>query len=79
MIVQCNLDAETRHALTSLAYNAWASAYDTVKAVQNEEDDGSTDWQGFHEERMKNARLAMIVADRVLKSIMPFSPLTLGH
>lgn len=48
-------DALHFEAMT-LIYREWAKAYDDMKLVKDEKNDGSTDWELFHTEKLKNSR-----------------------
>lgn len=37
----------------SLVYSRWTKEYDLLKAVRKEVNDGSKDWQAFHDHRVK--------------------------
>lgn len=50
------LSIEAVFDLTALANADWGRAYEILKIVKAETDDGSMDWAGFHEIRLKNAR-----------------------
>lgn len=39
----------------SLVHRRWSIAFDALKAVMNERNDGSTDWKMLHEERLNRA------------------------
>lgn len=55
---------------TALAYRKWAEAYDNLKAVKAEKDDGSLDWKLFHAERLKNNGAAEASAKALLDRLM---------
>jgi hypothetical protein len=50
-----NLTREHKLRLQGLAYNQWAEAFDALKAVREETDDGSKDWSQFHASRLAHA------------------------
>lgn len=39
---------------TVLAYRKWSEAYDALKKVKQETNDGSQDWALFHKARLEN-------------------------
>lgn len=73
------LDGEARNALASLAYNAWSSAFDTLKIVKAETNDGSLDWADLHAARLTNHTNELASAKRVLDQIAHWSPIILGR
>ncbi len=52
--------------VTGLSYEAWSTAFDNLKAVREEPNDGSSDWGLFHEERLRNA----VAAEKKYKVVL---------
>lgn len=52
-----NISKELAWELQTLLYSRWAKAYDELKAAKAEKNDGSQDWQQFHEHRVHHAVL----------------------
>lgn len=53
------------YKLAMLAYTAWSEAYDDLKRVKEETDDGEKDWKLFHDARLKFATEAEQEAKKV--------------
>jgi hypothetical protein len=41
--------------IASLVHRRWSEAFDILKHVRSETDNGSPDWNGFHDVRLTNA------------------------
>jgi hypothetical protein len=41
--------------IAGLLHSKWAECFNNLKAVKNERNDGSPDWDDFHETRLKAA------------------------
>jgi hypothetical protein len=41
--------------IAGLVYSKWAESFELLTAVKTEQNDGSSDWQAFHEERLERA------------------------
>lgn len=62
-----NLSAETAyHALTKL-YEEWYSCNVTLEAAKALQNDGSPDWDLFHDRRLRHAIAQLSLADARLK------------
>ena len=59
-----------------LIYKQWTIAFDNLKAVKAEKDDGSKDWQQFHTIRLKNASDELAKWTRLKNESIAISPLT---
>jgi hypothetical protein len=56
-------------------YKAWSQAFDTLKQANKEKDDGSEDWELFHAERVRRAKIEQEKYARVLNEIKKYDPL----
>jgi len=57
--------------VATLVYRRWADEFDKLKAVRREKNDGSTDWEEFHIERLNNATEAVTKWRGILDRITP--------
>lgn len=73
--MQLELSDEACEYLCALAYAKWSSAFDNLKQVKDEIDDGSNDWVLFHTERLRRATIEVERSQRVLDEIKKYSPL----
>jgi hypothetical protein len=53
----------------ALLYSKWAQAYDDLKAVKNEQNDGSQDWPLFHAERLRRNTASEAKAKLLLEQL----------
>ena len=44
--------------IAGLIHGRWAEAFETLKTVKNETNDGSPDWRDFHTDRLHQAQAA---------------------
>ena len=73
--MQCELSAEARDAMVTLIYREWAQSCDILKAVKAEKNDGSEDWNQFHDFRLKKALSAKDNWFKILEEVKRYSPL----
>lgn len=66
-----SLSQELTNICASLIYRKWSEAYDNLKAVKGEKDDGSADFALFHEERLKRANNELANWKKHLDEITP--------
>lgn len=51
--------------ISGILYSKWVEADNNMKAVKAETNDGSPDWEEFHNVRTVNARNAWVEAERL--------------
>lgn len=57
--VVAKMSKELLFTCQHLVYGEWSKAYDNMKMVRAEKDDGTADWELFHAERLKNNTAAL--------------------
>lgn len=70
----CELSDELRLEIAQILYNKWCTMYDTLKAVSGEKNEGSPDWQEFHNARLIGARIAEEKAERLFDEFKQYAP-----
>ena len=71
-----DLSDEALDAAQALFYRKWSEAFDALKRVKAEKDDGSDDWAEFHAIRLHNANSEFDKWVKLRAEIDPIAPLT---
>ena len=71
----CTLSDELLDRCGALIYREWSTAFDALKHVKAETNDGSMDWSSFHQHRLTHAQSEFDKYTRLLNEIKPHTPL----
>lgn len=74
--VEVTMTKELLFTCQHLIYGEWSKAYDNMKMVRDEKDDGTTDWELFHAERLKNNGAALKKWETLKAEAVSLMPVT---
>lgn len=73
---QINIEQDVLDEIINQVYRRWCDEFDLMKKVKAETNDGSPDWQLFHDARIKNSTATLAKWNDLRLKLSPLHSLT---